>query len=513
MTKNLLVLAITCLLSAPIIMGIAVPSDYASVASVDTAWVRIYNGPINHEDKASAIGVDDFGNIYVTGSSWGDGTYADYLTVKYYPNGDTAWTRRYSGSEPHTDEPYALAEDDSGNTYVTGYTYGNSGNPDYTTIKYNRNGDIVRVEGYGGPANGYDKARAIAIDDEMNVYVTGSSEGNGSYDDYVTIKYYPNGDTAWLQRYDGPTSVYDWALAIVVDRVGNVYVTGEGAWDYTTIKYYPNGDTAWIRKYNGPANGEDEARDIAVDSAGNVYVTGMSQGTGEVPVWGDYATIKYYSNGETAWVRRYDGPVNLMDEASAIAVDFLGNVYITGGSTGYDGYPEGYDYTTIKYYPNGDTAWIRRYNGPDHNRDFAYALSLDRSGSVYVTGLSGDDIATIKYDSSGNELWVQRYPGWGWTMAIDDNENIYVTGWNHRRSTLDDFVTIKYVQFLRGDVNRDEVIDLQDVVYLISYLFQNNSPPIPILQAGDVNCNGIVDIEDVIYLINYTSRDGSSPCI
>src|SRR4030066_122416 len=87
---------------------------------------------------------------------------------------------------------------------------------------------------------------------------------------------------------------------------------------------------AWVASYNGPGNYDDYASALAVDASGNVYVTGRSwSGTSY-----DYATIKYDSNGDTLWVRRYNGPGNGFDEAIALAVDNSGNVYVTGHSTG-----------------------------------------------------------------------------------------------------------------------------------------------------------------------------------
>ncbi|MGE5693128.1 MAG: SBBP repeat-containing protein [Candidatus Zixiibacteriota bacterium] len=62
---------------------------------VDTAWVRHYNGPGNAGEVAEAISLDTQGNIYVTGYAIGPLTPCDYLTIKYYPNGDTAWIRSF----------------------------------------------------------------------------------------------------------------------------------------------------------------------------------------------------------------------------------------------------------------------------------------------------------------------------------------------------------------------------------------------------------------------------------
>ena len=230
MTKKLFILGILLMVSVPVF-----------AQSVDTAWVRRYNGPGNDEDGANAIVVDGSGNVYVTGYSYGSGTDDDYATIKYYPDGDTAWVRRYNG-----------------------------------------------------PGDSTDYACGIAVDGSGNVYVTGASGVSGTYLDYATMKYYANGDTAWVRRYNGPGNAWDLATAIVVNASGIVYVTGHSYGsgtddDYATIRYDLNGETAWVRRYNGPGNWYDAVFSIAVDGSDNVYVTGRSSGSGGDF---DYATIK-----------------------------------------------------------------------------------------------------------------------------------------------------------------------------------------------------------------------------
>ena len=63
---------------------------------------------------------------------------------------------------------------------------------------------------------------------------------------------------------------------------------------------------AWVARYNGSGDSLDEAKAIAVDSSGNVYVTGLSDANGG----SDYATIKYSQSGQQEWVARYRGPGN-----------------------------------------------------------------------------------------------------------------------------------------------------------------------------------------------------------
>jgi hypothetical protein len=143
---------------------------------------------------------------------------------------------------------------------------------------------------------------------------------------------------------------------------------------------------------------------MVVDSSGNVYVTGVSLGSG---TFQDYATIKYSSAGQQQWVERYNGPANDVDYATAVAIDDLGNVYVTGASKDLR---TGLDYATIKYNSAGQEQWVARYNGPSNRVDRATAIAVDASGNVYVSGESYDfatryDYATIKYDSAEQEQW------------------------------------------------------------------------------------------------------------
>ncbi|UCG15956.1 MAG: SBBP repeat-containing protein [Phycisphaerales bacterium] len=420
-----------------------------------------YNGPANDHDEAWGMALDASGNVYVTGYS--RGTNPDCATVKYDSSGNELWVARYNGPGDGYDDGTAMAVDASGNVYVTGVSFGDGTYSDYATIKYDSFGSQLWVARYDSPAHFHDNPWAIAVDASGNVYVTGLSYvGDGwlGYDDcdYATVKYDSSGNELWVATYDGGGQEHDSGRAIALDVFGNVYVTGssEGIGtgrDYATVKYDSSGNELWVARYNGPANNTDAVEAVAVDASGNVYVAGRSAG---IDTGMDYATVKYDPSGNQLWAARYNGPANGEEcmYINGMALDGSGNVYVTGGSVG-DGTDQ--DYATVKYDPSGNELWVARYNGPANGRDYGYTMVLDASGNVYVSGGSygigtGEDYATIKYDSSGNELWVARYNGpgnsldLGEVMALDGSGNLYVTGGSFGDGTYLDYATIKYVQ-------------------------------------------------------------------
>jgi len=66
--------------------------------------------------------------------------------------------------------------------------------------------------------------------------------------------------------------------------------------------------------------------------------------------------------------------------------------------------------------------------------------------------------------------------------------------------------------YIQGDANFSGNVDIDDVVYLIGYIFSSGPEPQPVLDAGDCNCSEFVDIDDVVYLVGYIFTGGPPPC-
>ena len=394
--------------------------DYATIKydkQGNQLWAARYNGPGNAYDIVSAVAADDQGNTYVAGSSMGsnNGTSYDYATIKYDPDGKQIWVARYHGSGFGNSGVNAMAIDKSGNIYVTGESSENNNVAEFTTLKYDSEGNRLWVAHYSQPGDGNIQHSAMAIDDSGNIYVTGLSIDKNSISQTSTIKYQSNGHQLWAVRQ--PTSDGAWAIAL--DKAGNVIITGLGS----TIKYDSNGKELWMIPTG--------SQDFAIDNKNNIYLT---------------ATAKFDSNGKQLWTAAFpqENWGNKYESATGIMLDNNADVYVTGWSEGMRANPSGggvglFDYTTIKYDTNGKKLWLARYGEPINGHNLGWALALDSSNNTYVTGTSqvvgnGSDFATVKYDNNGHQLWAVRYRGSGngentaQALAVDCQGNVYVAG-------------------------------------------------------------------------------------
>jgi len=62
-----------------------------------------------------------------------------------------------------------------------------------------------------------------------------------------------------------------------------------------------------------------------------------------------------------------------------------------------------------------------------------------------------------------------------------------------------------------GDVNSDGLVNLEDALYILNYLFKNGPAPSP-MEIADVNCDEEVNLGDALYLLNYLFKGSTPPC-
>lgn len=402
--------------------------DFATIKfgeNGDAQWIARYNGSGNNLDHASAITVDGAGNVYVTGWSRSSSDYGseDYMTIKYNQYGVQQWAKRYDGAVGNDcyyyDYAKAIWVDDAGNVYVTGQSWGNDDlMDDYLTLKYNSAGTLLWAKRYNGPASQSDIVSSLYVDMSGNVYVTGGSEAGNKEMDVLTVKYNSSGSQQWAIRYNGPANKGDMGNDLKVDKLGYVYVTGgtwmsSGKFDYVTIKYNPAGQQQWLKTFNGTANDTDMSTSLDLDVFGHAYVTGYSKSTGAASH--DFQTIKYSTyDGAIMWSKNFNG--GGIDKAWDIKVVYKPcsentdvpcwdiDVYLTGQSVGTG---TSNDFMTIRYNDQGVQKWANRFNGPTNGSDIAYSISVTNNYPIiYVGGSFANDygIIGITETTSNNEF-------------------------------------------------------------------------------------------------------------
>jgi len=295
-------------------------SDYLTVAyraaTGAQLWVRRYRGDSSGFNGAASVAVSPSGRtVFVTGASnrgRKGNSNSDYATVAYRAaTGARLWVSRYNGPASGDDSAAAVVPSTDGRTvFVTGSSAQRPGhlrNGDYATVAYRAaTGARVWVRRYNGPGNRDDDAAAVVPSpDGTAVFVTGTSAGVHSHDDWATVAYRAaTGARLWVKRHDGPVSSEDGATSLAVSPDGNtLYVTGDSwlgspqdrtaASEYVTIAYRAaTGARLWARHYQNGSADQAGAVSVAVSPAGLVFVTGTSQqdnGDGDR----DYATIAY----------------------------------------------------------------------------------------------------------------------------------------------------------------------------------------------------------------------------
>ncbi len=376
----------------------------------------------------------------------------DAYVAKLNPTGSgLVYSTYLGGSGP--DSGFGIAVDSAGNAFVAGdtestdfpttpgafqTTFGGSGSwagaifGDGFVTKLNSTGSGLIYSTYLG-GNGADEAHGIAIDPGGNAYIVGLTRSTnfptfaayqstltGYVSGFVTKLNASGSGLVYSTYFNGNSST---TKGIAADATGNAYVAGSsecsgvlpvtpgayqttcggGADDTFVAKFNPIGGLVYSTYLGG--NGSDEPGGITVDSASNAYVTGRTSSTNFPTTPGAFQTgfggasdafvTKLNPLGSGLVYSTYLGSTG-GDYGEAIAVDTVGNAYVTG-STNSTSFP-----TVNPVQPvigGGSDAFVTKVN-------------LLGTGLVYSTYLGGSG------DDGGSGIALDSLP----------NPNAYLTG-------------------------------------------------------------------------------------
>lgn len=418
-----------------------------------------YNSLKNKDDISRYLKMDYRGNMYVAGNTVTSVSNRDYLLIKYDMNGKLLWYRNYDGLMHGNDTVRSLYVDIQGNVYVTGCSQGYKKLYDAVTIKYDSEGNVIWERRYRETISGSSFAYDVVTDNDLNVYVTGWCDENGTHE-CMLLKYTPAGELAFKVKYNGSSNGYDEGTCLALSNdMRHIYMGANvdetnGRYNMAIVKFDIQGNFIWKCSYNGSGNGNDFFSSIGVDKDGFIYGCGNSPGVNQM---NDIVLIKADSEGNILWNRRYDGPSNGTDWTCCLKLDKENNIYLAGGILGVQGHN---DASVLKYNSSGKLLWISTFNGQNNWHDCCQGLDFDDNLNVYMSGrtcLTGneesDDIFTVKVDKFGNKIWTKIYNGPDNNADYSSNlvynkfsKTVFTLGHSYSNNTHYDVVMIKYME-------------------------------------------------------------------
>jgi hypothetical protein len=343
-------------------------------ASGKPIWVLKQGG--SSADAGSSISMDIDGNLIMTGSFRGTGTFGqgniltsngidDIFLSKVNPSGDVIWSKRAGGTDQ--DVAYAITTDNSGNIYLAGYfrgtiTFPNSsislisnGGTDALIAKYDSSGNILWAKSGGGSGN--DFAYGVSINGN-NVAMVGQFDGASSFsgtsllssglsDIFIAEYAATNGTLNWVKKYGGTgvdigfsiaTAQSDYVITgqfSAVMSAGSTTLNAVGNSDILIARIASNGQEVWLKRAGGVS--QDAGRGITVNSANDkLFVTGSFAetalfGSNSLTSFGNLdifvATVDF-ATGNFETVFQNGGPAD--DEARGITANLTNSSFVTG---------------------------------------------------------------------------------------------------------------------------------------------------------------------------------------
>ena len=190
-------------------------------------WARTWGG-YDENERPYAVVVDAEQNVYVAGStSLSDiEQYSDLMLLKYDPDGNLLWSKVWGG-EGESDGASAITVDDEGNLYICGSTSFGRTEADLLLLKLDSDGSVIWQRAWGGEWS--DHGADVRLDAHGGVYVAGHSYGLGLGEwDVLLLKYDLLGNLLWGKLWG--TGEWDEGLALAIDEGGTLYIGGY-AWN------------------------------------------------------------------------------------------------------------------------------------------------------------------------------------------------------------------------------------------------------------------------------------------
>lgn len=260
--------------------------------SQEWMWAKEFDTDYYNIDYGENIGVDKFGNAYITGyyKPWNGSTVR--IILKYDKDGNRIWRKPALPVSKFITDPegysYAISNgkvykfDQNGNyslfisdstIFVMSMAVDSQGGVVISGFTYNEQGLVARFDSQGNKlwqsvnsyyANGA-MPNAIALDLEGNIFCLGYKSDTTVTKKFCTIKLNPNGV---IQKI---ITVIDNPQMIIVDKSSDIYITNGGI----ISKYDVETGVEWTKTITSVSSSLFPW--LMTDAQNNLYVTGHFQ--------------------------------------------------------------------------------------------------------------------------------------------------------------------------------------------------------------------------------------------
>jgi hypothetical protein len=262
-------------------------------AKLDSSGVLLWKKQFgtNKKDVGNGIFVDDSGDIYVVGETaglFGDSICGgnDGFVLRLDNDGNKKYLSQFGTVNDESCSRIVL--DSTGNIYVSGSTFGNlgainKGQDDAYVAVFDNEMNPIRYIQFGTSANdGYVK---LALDKEENIYVGGSTGGNlggnqvGEGDAFLA-KINKLGETLWINQFG--LAGWDGIHGIVIDDLNsnNIIVSGCQNWPSCQSfirEYRKDGKLIGVQNFAMIQAGKGTCgQNLCLDNNGNIYHAGTT---------------------------------------------------------------------------------------------------------------------------------------------------------------------------------------------------------------------------------------------
>lgn len=384
-------------------------------------WER-FNIVPNGSSLPVDLEVDSTGNIYKLCSEGG------FVVLKYDKYGTLKW--RVSYDHPNLrlgTSPKSMVIDKEGNVYCVG-----DNNYEIVTIKIDNNGRLDWIRAFS-PGAGFYTVGGIAIDPSGNVVVAGGSPSNFQRIIYGVIKYKPDGDTVWV-KVKTDVSPYTGGIvkSVKITDNGDIFIAGYVYFNNTgeclVARIRESGQEIWTKKF---IVGGSISYLLIDKNEEYLYTVGAIDNKNENT---DILINKLNISGNLFWSKTFNTDEGYFEELRGAVLDKENNVIFTAKS----GVLTPTFILTVKYDSNGNLVWERRFIANSSRENYPFDIICDNQNNIFVTGDATFGIGEywliclIKYNSSGVLLWnifngtpLRRNTG---LKLIKTGDFIYVTG-------------------------------------------------------------------------------------